>query len=83
MKLLFISGADELDRPMNGSLRTLGIQTKDVSPDRMREILSYLDRVDSSCSKTIHESYSGHIPDSFRSEIEFTVEPDIIGDMPK
>lgn len=54
-----------------------------VSPDRMREILSYLDRVDSTCTKPINESYSGHITDSFRSEIEFTAEPDIIGDMPK
>lgn len=54
-----------------------------VSHDRMREILSYLDKVDSSCTKVMHESYFGHIPDSFRSEIEFTVEPDIIGDMPK
>lgn len=48
-----------------------------------REILSYLDQVETSCEQTIHDTYSGKIPDSFRSEIEFTVEPDIIGDMPK
>lgn len=70
---------------MMGSTKTAEEQLSEahVTPDRMREILSYLDRVDSSCTKVMHESYSGHIPDSFRSEIEFTVEPDIIGDMPK
>lgn len=70
---------------MMAATKTSGNQLNEahVSPDRMREILSYLDRVDSSCTKTMHESYSGHIPDSIRSEIEFSVEPDIIGDMPK
>lgn len=48
-----------------------------------REILCYLDKVETSCEEAIQDSYSGKVPDSFRSEIEFTVEPDIIGDMPK
>lgn len=48
-----------------------------------REILSYLDNVDSTCIKTMQETFSYKIPDSFRSDIEFAVEPDIVGDMPK
>lgn len=80
-----LTGIDELELQMIGTSKTSGKQMTEahVSPDRMREILSYLDTVDSNCTKVINESYSGHIPDSFRSEIEFTVEPDIIGDMPK
>lgn len=31
----------------------------------------------------MQDTYAGNIPDSFRSDIEFAVEPDIIGDMPK
>lgn len=49
-------------------------------PDKMRQILSYLDDVDSSCAKTLHDAYACP-PDSFRSEFEF--EPDVIGDVPK
>lgn len=48
-----------------------------------REILSYLDNVDSDCIKTMQETFSYKIPESFRSDIEFAVEPDIVGDMPK
>lgn len=48
-----------------------------------REILAYLDGVETSCTQTMQDTYGGIIPDSFRSDIEFAVEPDIIGDTPK
>lgn len=31
----------------------------------------------------MQETFSYKIPESFRSDIEFAVEPDIVGDMPK
>lgn len=49
----------------------------------LREILAYLDGVESSCTQTMLDTYGGVMPDSFRSDIEFAVEPDIIGDTPK
>lgn len=47
-----------------------------------RDILQYLDNVESSCDKTILETRRS-IPESSRSEIEFAIEPDIAEDVPK
>ncbi|XP_055906450.1 centrosomal protein of 131 kDa isoform X2 [Eupeodes corollae] len=52
------------------------------SPDKYRDILSYLDDVENSCDKTLLETRRS-IPESNRSEIEFVVEPDIAEDVPK
>lgn len=47
-------------------------------------MLSYLDQLDSNCDKTIEEVKMMKLPDSARSEIDFTAEPyDFIEDVPK
>lgn len=52
------------------------------SPDKYKDILSYLDNVEDSCEKTLLETRRS-MPDSNRSEVEFVVEPDIAEDVPK
>ncbi|XP_011292941.1 centrosomal protein of 131 kDa [Musca domestica] len=52
------------------------------SPDKFRDILSYLDNVEDSCEKTLLETRRS-MPDSNRTEVEFVVEPDIAEDVPK
>uniref|UniRef100_A0A0K8V8E0 5-azacytidine-induced protein 1 n=1 Tax=Bactrocera latifrons TaxID=174628 RepID=A0A0K8V8E0_BACLA len=52
------------------------------SPDKYKDILSYLDTVEDSCDRTLLETRRS-IPESNRSEIEFVVEPDIAEDVPK
>ncbi|KAM7343644.1 centrosomal protein dilatory [Cochliomyia hominivorax] len=52
------------------------------SPDKFKDILSYLDNVEDSCEKTLMETRRS-MPDTNRSEVEFVVEPDIAEDVPK
>lgn len=52
------------------------------SPDKYKDILSYLDNVEDSCEKTLMETRRS-MPDSNRTEVEFVVEPDIAEDVPK
>uniref|UniRef100_A0A1I8P6U8 Centrosomal protein of 131 kDa n=1 Tax=Stomoxys calcitrans TaxID=35570 RepID=A0A1I8P6U8_STOCA len=52
------------------------------SPDKFRDILSYLDNVEDSCEKTLLETRRS-MPDTNRTEVEFVVEPDIAEDVPK
>ncbi|XP_023296263.2 centrosomal protein of 131 kDa isoform X1 [Lucilia cuprina] len=52
------------------------------SPDKYKDILSYLDNVEDSCEKTLMETRRS-MPDTNRSEVEFVVEPDIAEDVPK
>lgn len=52
------------------------------SPDKYKDILSYLDNVEDSCEKALMETRRS-MPDSNRSEVEFVVEPDIAEDVPK
>ncbi|TMW52960.1 hypothetical protein DOY81_001993 [Sarcophaga bullata] len=52
------------------------------SPDKYKDILSYLDNVENSCEKALMETRRS-MPDSNRSEVEFVVEPDIAEDVPK
>uniref|UniRef100_A0A0A1XT81 5-azacytidine-induced protein 1 n=1 Tax=Zeugodacus cucurbitae TaxID=28588 RepID=A0A0A1XT81_ZEUCU len=52
------------------------------SPDKYKDILSYLDTVEDSCDRTLLETRRS-IPESNRSEIEFVVEPDVAEDVPK
>lgn len=54
----------------------------DKGPDKLQDILSYLDNVEDSCEKTLLETRRS-IPESNRSEVEFVVEPDIVEDVPK
>ncbi|XP_017066693.1 centrosomal protein of 131 kDa [Drosophila eugracilis] len=52
------------------------------SGDKYKDILAYLNNVESSCDKTLMETRRS-IPDSNRSEVEFVVEPDITDEVPK
>ncbi|XP_075167994.1 centrosomal protein dilatory [Haematobia irritans] len=52
------------------------------SPDKFKDILSYLDNVEDSCEKTLLETRRS-MPDTNRTEVEFVVEPDIAEDVPK
>ncbi|KAH8418595.1 hypothetical protein KR222_003412, partial [Zaprionus bogoriensis] len=52
------------------------------SGDKYKDILAYLNNVESSCDKTLMETRRS-IPDSNRSEVEFVVEPDVTDEMPK
>lgn len=52
------------------------------SPDKYKDILSYLDNVEDSCERTLLETRRS-MPDTNRSEVEFVVEPDIAEDVPK
>lgn len=63
---------------------SVGTNGEDVgkSPDKLQDILSYLDNVEDSCEKTLLETRRS-IPESNRSEVEFVVEPDIAEDVPK
>uniref|UniRef100_A0A1A9WWU9 Centrosomal protein of 131 kDa n=1 Tax=Glossina brevipalpis TaxID=37001 RepID=A0A1A9WWU9_9MUSC len=51
-------------------------------PDKLQDILSYLDNVENSCEKTLLKTRLA-MPDTNRSEIEFVTEPDIVEDVPK
>lgn len=49
-----------------------------------REIFQYLDEVDYNCERTINNIQLQKAPESFRSEIEFNLDPiDVVGDLPK
>lgn len=48
----------------------------------LRDILAYLNNVESSCDKTLMETRRS-LPDSNRSEVEFVVEPDVTDEVPK
>ncbi|KAH8324691.1 hypothetical protein KR074_004115 [Drosophila pseudoananassae] len=50
--------------------------------DKYKDILAYLNNVESSCDKTLMETRRS-IPDSNRSEVEFVVEPDVTDEVPK
>ncbi|XP_017120466.1 centrosomal protein of 131 kDa [Drosophila elegans] len=52
------------------------------SGDKYKDILAYLNNVESSCDKTLMETRRS-MPDSNRSEVEFVVEPDITDEVPK
>ncbi|EDW47156.1 GM20578 [Drosophila sechellia] len=52
------------------------------SGDKYKDILAYLNNVESSCDKTLMETRRS-IPDSNRSEVEFVVEPDVTDEVPK
>ncbi|EDW10659.1 centrosomal protein of 131 kDa isoform X1 [Drosophila mojavensis] len=52
------------------------------SGDKYKDILAYLNNVESSCDKTLMETRRS-IPDSNRSEVEFVVEPDLTDEVPK
>ncbi|XP_068146347.1 centrosomal protein of 131 kDa isoform X2 [Drosophila tropicalis] len=52
------------------------------SGDKYKDILAYLNNVESSCDKTLMETRRS-LPDSNRSEVEFLVEPDITDEVPK
>lgn len=50
-----------------------------------REIYQYLDEVDFNCDRTINNVKQQTIPDDFQAEIciDFNVENDTVGDVPK
>ncbi|KAH8270754.1 hypothetical protein KR018_000201 [Drosophila ironensis] len=50
--------------------------------DKYKDILAYLNNVESSCDKTLMETRRS-IPESNRSEVEFVVEPDVTDEVPK
>ncbi|KAH8297358.1 hypothetical protein KR044_010748, partial [Drosophila immigrans] len=52
------------------------------SGDKYKDILAYLNNVESSCDKTLMETRRS-MPDSNRSEVEFVVEPDVTDEVPK
>ncbi|KAH8375391.1 hypothetical protein KR200_003322, partial [Drosophila serrata] len=52
------------------------------SGDKYKDILAYLNNVESSCDKTLMETRRS-IPESTRSEVEFVVEPDVTDEVPK
>ncbi|ALC42444.1 dila [Drosophila busckii] len=52
------------------------------SGDKYKDILAYLNNVESSCDKTLMETRRS-MPDSHRSEVEFVVEPDVTDEVPK
>lgn len=56
----------------------------DSSNDKVKEIMSYLDDIDNKCETTL-DNIKKFIPppDSDRTEMEYTVEADIIEDVPK
>lgn len=47
-----------------------------------REILQYLDEVDYNCDRTSSLQVQ-QIPELFRSDIEYSIDADIVGDIPK
>ncbi|TDG45283.1 hypothetical protein AWZ03_008252, partial [Drosophila navojoa] len=52
------------------------------SGDKYKDILAYLNNVESSCDKTLMETRRS-IPDTNRSEVEFVMEPDVTDEVPK
>lgn len=50
-----------------------------------REIYQYLDEVDYNCDRTINNVKQQKMPDDFQTEmcIDFTIENDTVGDVPK
>ncbi|XP_053964329.1 centrosomal protein of 131 kDa [Anastrepha ludens] len=82
--------ANELELKLNAQPDTLALPStrseltadSSKSPDKYKDILTYLDNVEDSCDRTLLETRRS-IPESNRSEIEFVVEPDIAEDVPK
>lgn len=54
-------------------------------PFLCREIYQYLDEVDFNCDRTINNVKQQTIPDDFQAEIciDFNMENDTVGDVPK
>lgn len=75
---LKLSSTPSLDTPHT----TKEFEKSAESPDKYKDILSYLDNVEDSCEKTLMETRRS-MPDTNRSEVEFVVEPDIAEDVPK
>ncbi|XP_014085665.2 centrosomal protein of 131 kDa [Bactrocera oleae] len=79
LELKLNTTADTVTLPASGEEKTAETSK---SPDKYKDILSYLDTVEDSCDRTLLETRRS-IPESNRSEIEFVVEPDIAEDVPK
>ncbi|XP_055372788.1 centrosomal protein of 131 kDa [Condylostylus longicornis] len=52
------------------------------SSDKLKDILEYLEDVENDCDRTLLETRRS-IPETNRTEIEFSIEPDIAEDVPK
>ncbi|XP_012162496.1 centrosomal protein of 131 kDa [Ceratitis capitata] len=82
---------NELELKLNSTTDTVALpsarsekiaEAETESPDKYKDILTYLDTVEDSCDRTLLETRRS-IPESNRSEMEFVVEPDIAEDVPK
>ncbi|KAL7052730.1 hypothetical protein ACKWTF_004984 [Chironomus riparius] len=50
---------------------------------KLKEIFSYLDKVDSTCDKAMKEMKGNNLVERENVELEFAMEPDVIEDVPK
>ncbi|XP_030381509.1 centrosomal protein of 131 kDa isoform X2 [Scaptodrosophila lebanonensis] len=74
LKLESCSEAAEMTSQNGGGVAGTG--------DKYKDILTYLNNVESSCDKTLMETRRS-LPNSSRSEVEFVIEPDVTDEVPK
>ncbi|CRL02617.1 CLUMA_CG015915, isoform A [Clunio marinus] len=90
----FKSLKTDVEFKLNTILNSIESPDDDVSPsnecsegdrtnNKLKEIFSYLDKVDSTCDKALIDAKGNNLIERDNLELEFALEPDVIEDVPK